>query len=64
MRANPDGSIVRLKDVARIELGAQTYNIVGRFNGKPCGHSRHLSTARHPTPSTAAKACDKRDGAS
>ncbi|MCS7009039.1 MAG: efflux RND transporter permease subunit, partial [Chthoniobacterales bacterium] len=35
LRAQPDGSIVRLKDVARIELGAQTYNIVGRINGKP-----------------------------
>lgn len=36
LRANPDGSIVRVKDVARIELGAQTYNIEGRLNGKPC----------------------------
>ena len=35
IRANPDGSIVRLKDVARAELGAQMYNIIGRMNGKP-----------------------------
>lgn len=35
LRANPDGSLVRLKDVARIELGAQTYNLRGRFNGNP-----------------------------
>ena len=35
IRANPDGSILRLKDVARIELGSQTYNLVGRYNGKP-----------------------------
>ena len=35
VRANPDGSIVRVKDVARIELGAQTYNLNGRLNGKP-----------------------------
>ena len=35
IRANSDGSIVRLKDVARIELGAQTYNIASRFDGKP-----------------------------
>lgn len=35
IRANPDGSYVRLKDVARIELGSQTYSISGRFNGKP-----------------------------
>ena len=35
IRANPDGSAVRLRDVARVELGAQVYNIMGRLNGKP-----------------------------
>ena len=35
LRANPDGSILHLKDVARIELGAQTYNLNGRYEGKP-----------------------------
>ena len=35
LRANPDGSFVRLKDVARIELGSQTYAMSGRLNGKP-----------------------------
>jgi hydrophobic/amphiphilic exporter-1 (mainly G- bacteria), HAE1 family len=35
LRANPDGSLLRLRDVARIELGAQTYNQEARFNGKP-----------------------------
>ena len=35
LRANPDGSNLRLKDVARLELGAQTYNLAGRYNGKP-----------------------------
>ncbi|MDD3295721.1 MAG: efflux RND transporter permease subunit, partial [Geobacteraceae bacterium] len=35
LRANPDGSIVRVRDVARIELGAQTYNLNSRLNGKP-----------------------------
>src|ERR1700689_4092780 len=35
IRENPDGSVVRLKDVARVELGAQLYNIVGKLNGKP-----------------------------
>ncbi|HXJ80857.1 MAG TPA: efflux RND transporter permease subunit, partial [Candidatus Methylomirabilis sp.] len=35
IRARPDGSLVRIKDVARVELGAQTYNIQGRLNGKP-----------------------------
>src|ERR671919_109125 len=35
VRANPDGSIVRMKDVARVELGAQTYNQIARLNGNP-----------------------------
>ena len=35
LRANTDGSAVRLKDVARIELGAQAYATSARFNGKP-----------------------------
>src|SRR5438552_905027 len=35
IRSNPDGSFVRVKDVARIDLGAQTYNLKGRLNGKP-----------------------------
>jgi HAE1 family hydrophobic/amphiphilic exporter-1 len=35
LRVNPDGSNLRLKDVARIELGAQVYNLTGRYNGKP-----------------------------
>ena len=33
LRANPDGSNLLLKDVARLELGAQTYNLEGRYNG-------------------------------
>jgi hydrophobic/amphiphilic exporter-1 (mainly G- bacteria), HAE1 family len=37
VRANPDGSIVRLKDVARIELGAQAYNVRSRIDGKAAG---------------------------
>ncbi len=35
VRATPDGGVLRLKDVARVELGAQNYNLEGRFNGKP-----------------------------
>jgi hydrophobic/amphiphilic exporter-1 (mainly G- bacteria), HAE1 family len=35
LRENPDGGVVRLKDVARAELGSQDYSIVGRLNGKP-----------------------------
>ncbi len=35
LRANTDGSAVRLRDVARIELGAQSYGTSARLNGKP-----------------------------
>jgi len=35
LRENPDGSKVQLKDVARVELGAQLYNVQGRLNGNP-----------------------------
>lgn len=35
LRANPDGSAVLLKDVARIELGAENYNFTSRLNGQP-----------------------------
>src|ERR1700693_4606744 len=35
VRENPGGAVVRLKDVARIELGAQNYSVLGRLNGKP-----------------------------
>ncbi|CAQ85487.1 MULTISPECIES: efflux RND transporter permease subunit [Photorhabdus] len=35
LRVNTDGSQVRLKDVAKVELGSESYNLIGRFNGKP-----------------------------
>ena len=35
VREAPNGGVVRVKDVARVELGAQDYSIVGRLNGKP-----------------------------
>ena len=35
LRANPDGATVQLRDVARIELGAQNYATSARLNGKP-----------------------------
>ncbi|EGH6054662.1 efflux RND transporter permease subunit [Salmonella enterica] len=35
LRVNTDGSVVHLKDVARIELGGESYNVVARINGKP-----------------------------
>ncbi len=35
VREAPNGGIVRVKDVARVELGAQNYSVIGRLNGKP-----------------------------
>jgi hydrophobe/amphiphile efflux-1 (HAE1) family protein len=35
VQANPDGSMVKLKDVGRVELGSLSYDLVGRLNGKP-----------------------------
>jgi hydrophobe/amphiphile efflux-1 (HAE1) family protein len=35
IRANPDGSALRLKDVARVELAAKDYEFIGRVNGQP-----------------------------
>jgi HAE1 family hydrophobic/amphiphilic exporter-1 len=35
VRAAPDGGIVRVKDVARVELGAQDYTVTSHLNGKP-----------------------------
>ena len=35
VRENPNGGTVRVKDIARVELGSQDYSITGRLNGKP-----------------------------
>ena len=35
LRANPDGSLLRVRDVARIELGAQNEDVEGRYNDQP-----------------------------
>ncbi len=35
VRAMPNGSMIHLRDVARVELGAQSYTLEGRWNGKP-----------------------------
>ncbi len=54
LRAGSDGSVLHLKDVARIELGAQTYNLAGRFNGKPAA-----IMAVYQLPGTNAVQCAK-----
>ena len=35
LRTNPDGSLIRVKDVARVELGSENYSTLSRYNGKP-----------------------------
>ena len=35
LRSHPDGSVVRLSDVARVELGADDYSVTSRFDGRP-----------------------------
>jgi len=35
VRTNPDGSSLRVKDIARVELGAQDYNVAARIDGQP-----------------------------
>jgi hydrophobe/amphiphile efflux-1 (HAE1) family protein len=37
LRSNPDGSVVRISDVARVELGTEQYDVVARYNGAPAG---------------------------
>ena len=46
VRETPDGAIVRLKDVARMELGAQDYSIVGPPQRQARAHHRRVPTAR------------------
>ncbi|MGB1465047.1 MAG: efflux RND transporter permease subunit, partial [Alcanivorax nanhaiticus] len=45
LKVNPDGSQVFLEDVARVELAAQSYDVAGRYNGKPAaGIAVNLAT--------------------
>jgi len=45
LRVNSDGSMVRLGDVARVELGSESYNSTARYNGKPAaGFAVKLAT--------------------
>jgi multidrug efflux pump subunit AcrB len=37
MRTNPDGSVVRISDVGRTELGTEQYDVTAEYNGKPAG---------------------------
>src|SRR2546425_4654493 len=44
VRARPDGALVRVKDVARVELGAQNYIRRGRLNGRSEEHTSELQS--------------------
>ena len=58
LRSNVDGSSVRLRDVARIELGAQTYTTSARLNGRP---STGIGVQLSPTGNALATATAIRD---
>ena len=47
VRSSPDGSVLTLGDVARVELGAQTYEFLSRYNGQPAGG---LAISLRPAP--------------
>ncbi len=55
VRSEADGSVLRLGDVARVELGAETYDFVTRYNGKP-------STGIAITLATGANALETAEG--
>ncbi|HYF84828.1 efflux RND transporter permease subunit [Azospirillum sp.] len=55
LRVNPDGSQVRLRDVARIEIGSETYEISAAYNGKPAaGVGIKLATGANALDTAAA----------
>jgi HAE1 family hydrophobic/amphiphilic exporter-1 len=51
LRTNPDGSVVRVNDVARVEMGARSQDRHSRFNGAPTA-SIGIYQTRGPTRST------------
>ena len=58
IRALPDGSVLKLKDVARVELGARSYEYVGSVNGKP-GTTCMISQTAGSNANEIIKAVDK-----
>ena len=55
LKVNADGSQVRLKDVARVELGAENYQIIARYNGNPsAGLGFKLATGANALDTAAA----------
>ncbi|MEL4014454.1 efflux RND transporter permease subunit [Dryocola clanedunensis] len=55
LKVNPDGSVVHLSDVARIELGGENYNVVAKINGQPAaGLGIKLATGANALDTAAA----------
>ncbi|MDX3774334.1 efflux RND transporter permease subunit [Chromatiaceae bacterium AAb-1] len=55
LRVNQDGSQVRLKDVAHIELGGENYDVIGRYNGMPAtGIAIEMATGANALDTAAA----------
>ncbi|QKJ86209.1 efflux RND transporter permease subunit [Paramixta manurensis] len=55
LKVNPDGSQVRLRDVAHIELGGENYEVIARFNGQPAsGIGIKLATGANALDTAAA----------
>ena len=58
IRANSDGSILRLKDVANVELGVQSYEYIGQVNGHP-GTTMNISQTSGSNANEIIKEIDK-----
>jgi multidrug efflux pump len=55
LRSNPDGSVLKLGDVARIEIGSESYGFLSRFNGQPAaGIAISLATGANAIETSAA----------
>ncbi|MDR0934462.1 MAG: efflux RND transporter permease subunit, partial [Burkholderiaceae bacterium] len=59
LRANPDGSKVRIRDVGRVELGAKQYDTFARLDGTPMGGFGIMPTADANTMATMSAIRDK-----
>jgi multidrug efflux pump len=55
LRSNPDGSVLKLGDVARVEIGSESYGFLSRFNGQPAaGIAISLATGANAIETSAA----------
>jgi multidrug efflux pump len=62
VRSNPDGSVLRLGDVARVEMGAENYEFISRYNGQPAtGVAISLATGANALDTAAGVQATLRD---